>query len=452
MASDDDDKELVAPPRQRPKLEDARAQCSLKSCKKHVDFDVEDHVEVQITLPGGAIDTFLAKCVVRWSPSGEALFHRDCWTELLRNVRSRAKKKTTSPEITVEEKLLIKEASKTAEFHDSYSTIQSKAVRVAALIKKSHYCVVFTGAGISTSAGIGDYRGKGGKWTQMDQAATTTKLAESVVDLAPSSEAVGSKDEKEDGNDGGINYESLRPTYTHEAIAKLVEVGLVKHVISQNCDGLHRLSGVPDDKLSELHGNVFIEVCERCGRNYNRPFYVLDDLSSQYYEELEDNGATDLTKPRHAVRCELCGLSHRTGRRCEEAGCKGQLRDTIINFRDNLDVATLNSATEQAQRADLCVSLGSTMTVTPACDLVEMGIQPVRLVIVNRQETRLDELCFRKSGGEQLGERVYGDCDRLVEEVMGHLLTAEEAVVWKQQKVVKIANYDSQRAESRGSH
>ena len=62
-----------------------------------------------------------------------------------------------------------------------------------------------------------------------------------------------------------FTYESLRPSYTHEAIAKLVEMGHIKHVISQNTDGLHRLSGIPRDKLSELHGNSFHEKCEKCG-------------------------------------------------------------------------------------------------------------------------------------------------------------------------------------------
>ena len=59
-------------------------------------------------------------------------------------------------------------------------------------------------------------------------------------------------------------YASLRPTYTHEAICKLVEMGILKFVISQNVDGIHRLSGVPRDKISELHGNTFHEKCEEC--------------------------------------------------------------------------------------------------------------------------------------------------------------------------------------------
>ena len=125
-----------------------------------------------------------------------------------------------------------------------------------------------------------------------------------------------SDDDDDDDGDGGVPYEKLRPTYTHEALCKLVEMGLVKHIISQNGDGLHGLSGIPAENLSELHGNVFIEKCEKCATRYDRPFYVLDDYGSLYYEELDNFGSTTLKKPRHAKRCELCGLCHRTGRKC----------------------------------------------------------------------------------------------------------------------------------------
>ena len=55
--------------------------------------------------------------------------------------------------------------------------------------------------------------------------------------------------------------QTLRPTFTHEAIAKLVEMGKLKYVVSQNADGLHHLSGIPYSKLSDVHGSAFTEVC-----------------------------------------------------------------------------------------------------------------------------------------------------------------------------------------------
>ena len=58
--------------------------------------------------------------------------------------------------------------------------------------------------------------------------------------------------------------------------------------------------------------------------------------------------------------------------------------NTIINFGDSLEKRVLSTAEEQAKRSDLILCLGSSLRVTPACDLVEMGQVPLRLLICNR--------------------------------------------------------------------
>ena len=65
-------------------------------------------------------------------------------------------------------------------------------------------------------------------------------------------------------------------------------------------------------------------------------------------------------------------------------GCDGYLMNIIINFGDGLEHHVLSTAEEHAQKNDLVLVLGSSLRVTPACDLVEMGQKPVRLVICNR--------------------------------------------------------------------
>lgn len=142
------------------------------------------------------------------------------------------------------------------------------------------------------------------------------RTEDGVITLVSNDKSSDNDNDEEDSVNDGVPYEQLRPTYTHEALCKLVQLGLVKYVISQNGDGLHGLSGIPAKNLSELHGNVFIEKCEKCGTRYERPFYVLDDHASLYFEELDDYGSTTLKKPRHAKQCKLCGLCHRTGRKC----------------------------------------------------------------------------------------------------------------------------------------
>lgn len=100
-----------------------------------------------------------------------------------------------------------------------------------------------------------------------------------------------------------VPKEAMRPSYTHEALQKLVSIGLIQHVISQNTDCLHRLSGVPRDRLSELHGNMFYERCEKCGARYERPYAVSRRISC-------------ISNPVPRI-CIHCHINHRTGRLCE---------------------------------------------------------------------------------------------------------------------------------------
>ena len=91
--------------------------------------------------------------------------------------------------------------------------------------------------------------------------------------------------------EANTRFEDATPTITHMSLVSLVERGVVKCVVSQNVDGLHLKSGLPRyyihiylywdnnivchragiilfprDRLAELHGNVFMEKCEKCKR------------------------------------------------------------------------------------------------------------------------------------------------------------------------------------------
>jgi mono-ADP-ribosyltransferase sirtuin 6 len=77
------------------------------------------------------------------------------------------------------------------------------------------------------------------------------------------------------------------PTPTHMALVELQNRGILKHLVSQNVDGLHGESGILPDAISELHGNNKREHCENCGKEYFRGtlphvpmkiHYVADDM------------------------------------------------------------------------------------------------------------------------------------------------------------------------------
>lgn len=94
------------------------------------------------------------------------------------------------------------------------------------------------------------------------------------------------------------------------AMVELMNQDKLKFVISQNVDGLHRKSGIKPNLMAELHGNTNLEHCTVCGREYMRDF---------------------------SVRTAKTVHEHNTGRKCDDPNCRGALKDTIINFGEQLN-------------------------------------------------------------------------------------------------------------------
>lgn len=71
-----------------------------------------------------------------------------------------------------------------------------------------------------------------------------------------------------------VAFEHAVPTPTHMALLALYRAGYIKYIVTQNVDGLHTKSGYPREALSELHGNIFTEVCAACDKEVFRDFDV----------------------------------------------------------------------------------------------------------------------------------------------------------------------------------
>jgi mono-ADP-ribosyltransferase sirtuin 6 len=190
-----------------------------------------------------------------------------------------------------------------AEFFDPSHLLQCKIEELAKLIQKSKHLVVFTGAGISTSCGIPDFRGPKGIWT----------LQREGKDLPKAS----------------LPFHRAMPSMTHMALVELERAGILKFVISQNVDGLHLRSGIPREKLSELHGDSFMEMCPSCGAEYLRDFEV-----------------------------ETIGLKE-TSRKCSVEKCGAKLKDTVLDWEDALPPKEIDPAEKHCKKADLVLCLGT---------------------------------------------------------------------------------------------
>lgn len=238
------------------------------------------------------------------------------------------------------------------EVEEPPAQVAEKAALLAEWIRACKRLVVHTGAGISTSAGIRDFRGPRGVWTEeLEKAkgAKTGKRASSQADgrLAASKrrKVEGEPQQARGGKipDAALGSRSKDPpmaeavpTFSHMALVALLKDKLT-HIVTQNVDCLHRRSGVPASRLSELHGNICMELCASCGTEYIRSFEI---------ETLSRNP---------------------TGRQCDH--CDGVLRDCLLDWNDELEPSIFERARQESEIADLHLCIGTSMQMSPAAQL-----------------------------------------------------------------------------------
>ncbi|NIJ39913.1 NAD-dependent deacetylase [Parvibaculum indicum] len=218
-------------------------------------------------------------------------------------------------------------------------------------IAEAHRIVAFTGAGISTESGIPDFRSPGGIWTKM----APIYFDDFISSDEMRREAWRRKFAMDE------SFAKAMPNKGHMALAKLADEGRISHIITQNIDNLHQDSGVPDDKVIELHGNTTYARCLDC-----RERYELEPLRAAF----EETGEAPL--------CVSCG---------------GYVKTATISFGQAMPEAEMERAHEATLLCDLFIAIGSSLQVYPAAGFPILAKRNgARLVIINRDPTELDEI------------------------------------------------------------
>ncbi|TFG04420.1 MAG: sigma factor regulator FecR [Promethearchaeota archaeon] len=230
-------------------------------------------------------------------------------------------------------------------------------------IVESEKLVVFTGAGISTDSGLPDFRGPDGLWTRRDKGLPPPK---------------------------SIPWEEVKPNVGHHAIVELLELGKLDYLISQNVDGLHVKSGIPFEKIAELHGNQYFMKCLECNHKmtFKEAGWDKHKWGSGY--------RTDRVREDQPV-CPKCG---------------GRIISSIVNFGDPLPEEDLEESIKRSANCDVFFVIGSSLVVSPAANMPGIAKQSgAKLIILNRGETPYDhvaDLRFFESIADVLPEIVNG--------------------------------------------
>ena len=227
--------------------------------------------------------------------------------------------------------------------------------QAAEALAASSQIMVFTGAGVSTESGIPDFRGPDGLWTKLDP-------EDFHIDRYMSSRRVRVMRWAlhQQGELWGAGSQ-VRPNAAHLAIVDLWKAGRLSGCVTQNIDGLHQEAGLPDDLVSELHGNVRKTRCMSCPGEWP---------TSEVLEWVEA-GQED-------PRCPHCGEIVKTA---------------TVSFGQMLPQREVQKARFFSAMAEGVLVIGSTLSVYPAAEIPAAAArQGIPMVIVNLGETDHDHL------------------------------------------------------------
>lgn len=220
--------------------------------------------------------------------------------------------------------------------------MDEKIIEAAEIISNSHNLIALTGAGISVPSGIPDFRSRGGLWEKYDPSvyadistfnASPEKVWEMIFDMMKL-------------------IVDAKPNNAHLTLSKLENSGILKAVITQNIDGLHKKSG--SRNVIEFHGNIDILECLSCGNSYESAAFNINDKI-----------------------IPLCG-------------CGSVLKPSVIFFGEAIPEKALIDSTEYAACADAVIVVGTSHAVYPAASIPAIAMENgAKIIEFNLEETEI---------------------------------------------------------------
>ena len=218
-------------------------------------------------------------------------------------------------------------------------------------IEDANNIVIFTGAGISTESGIPDFRGPQGIWK------TTTPIY--FQDFVDSEDVRRDSWQRKFSNKDIIK--KAEPNIGHIKVAEIINNHESAHLITQNVDNLHQDAGVPQSKITEIHGNATYASCLSCDLRHE-----LEPIKKAFLNEG--------TIPS----CKDCG---------------GLVKQATISFGQSMPEEDMQIAQMKIVKCDLFLTIGTSLVVYPVAGFPKLAKEiGAKLIIVNNEATDYDSI------------------------------------------------------------
>ncbi len=212
------------------------------------------------------------------------------------------------------------------------------------LINHSNNIVVFTGAGVSTSSGIKDFRSKDGLYNMKYKYPVELILSHTFF--------INDTEEFYRFYKDKFNCVYKRPNICHKYLKKLEDLGKLKGIITQNIDGLHTKAG--NKNVIEFHGTIYKNHCTKCNKFYDAK-YVFE-----------------------SKKIPLCE-------------CGGIIKPDVVLYEEPPNTSDIDESIKYIQKSDVLIVIGSSLSVYPVSGLINY-YRGNKLVIINRDKTTYDFL------------------------------------------------------------
>ncbi len=231
--------------------------------------------------------------------------------------------------------------------------------RIAEIMKLSHNTVVVTGAGISTEAGIPDFRGENGVYRKLGE--------DRVMEILNIDYFYSHPNQFYQFYWQHFDFQGAEPGKAHFTLADMERKGHIHGIVTQNIDNLHQKAG--NKNVFPIHGNAEQFICTNrlCKKIYNR----------------------DYIKAQPEV--PFC------------AECSSILKPDVVLFGEN--IYNYASAWQMIQNAQLLIVIGSSLTVYPLAGFIKsFSTLTQDLVIINKGPTSMDHAALIKIDTGKTGD------------------------------------------------